>query len=329
MINIKVIGLSLLRVRRDVLVVVLLLALGMAFVVWIRTRQEAKPENPAEYGGFDEELVKLLKSESLEKSLIRLGTHGLPYVKPGVKTNDAILLALPLGPEADREQNRHVLQVLSNRRFVKVLQELSSMSREQASVIVSRELERALAGYQPLYEQCLPLVRRGSPTENMPGLALPWDFDNVDAPPTICGERYRIFCLLLFAANLELTGSQPAVLKVARKAHNDYVMLCNKDEFNEIKACCFVHSGSLYNRQVLASALLGTCKNNAVEAAAKRHGIKWETMDLAPFDALATPFDIRAWGGREIDYSKGKIPVRYAAPLSDEAFKDLLAAASP
>lgn len=317
---------SRLRLRYEIIGVVLLLVLGAIPALWIWYKQ-AVEKREALNQTLDPERVNLLKSESLDQSLRRLGSDGMAYLRPGVKMNNALgLVEMPLGPESDREMERHVLIILSNRRFVKVLQQLLSMSKEEVSAIVNRELEQALSLYEPLIARPLTVIRKDS------GFARPTAFgivfeDNVDAPPFLAGQRLRLLALLLIASKLELTDCRASVIKVAQKAVSDYVLVSNKHEFDEHVAAMLMLEESIYNRQVLATALVGTCKSPAVDAVVQRHKLSWKSLDLAAYDALATPFDAMRWGVTT-DYSKGRISIKYVSALTDEALKELLDAAS-
>lgn len=313
------------RLRYEIIGVVLLLVLGAIPALWIWYKQ-AVEKREALNQPFYPERVNLLKSESLDQSLRRLGSDVSAYLIPGVKTNTGLSPLMPLGPESDQEIERHVLIILSNRRFVKVLQQLLSMSKEEASAIVNRELEQALSLYEPLIARALTVIRKDSGFDPPTGFGFVWE-DNVDAPPSLAGQRLRLLALLLIASKLELTDCRASVIKVAQKAVSDYVLVSNKHEFNEYGAAMLTLEESIYNRQVLATALVGICKSPAVDAVVQRHKLSWKSLDLAAYDAVATPAEAMFFGVTT-DYSKGRISIKYVGALTDQALQELLDAAS-
>jgi hypothetical protein len=84
---------------------------------------------------------------------------------------------------------------------------------------------------------------------------------------------------------------------------------------------------SLYNRQILASALLATHPNpDATTAQSKSLGLRWSvSRPLTHFDAELTPYDIPSRGFPSMaDFSSGTLSVSYLAPLDDTQFDALV-----
>jgi hypothetical protein len=196
------------------------------------------------------------------------------------------------------------------------------MPKNQAAEIVNREVERGWPVYRELFEERLRWLR--DPVVPKGGVAYSWSGEGMDQSPSLAGEVFRLLGLFLIAGNLELADCRALVVKMGQQAVSDYVTLCNKEEYDELWAFDLVTRGSLYNRRVLATAVVGTCKSPAVDAVVKRHGIAWQSVDLPSYDArtrLSDPF--------KPDFAKGKISFKYISTgVTDEVLKDLLKAAS-
>jgi hypothetical protein len=113
---------------------------------------------------------------------------------------------------------------MSNRRFRKVFEHLSGISKDAASAIVNRELSAALAEYLPLYDRIMGGIRspgfkapltNGQAFVGGPAFAI----GNVpEGRVVISGARLKVLALVWTSGLLGLSGSKDPVERVARLA---------------------------------------------------------------------------------------------------------------
>ncbi len=215
-------------------------------------------------------------------------------------------------------------RVMSSRRFLKVFGELLALPNEQAEVLLRRELESALAKYKSLFEAYMtehsdvfdPSVK---PTVG-PSFRIS---DHSDQSPTFLGARIKVLSLVLIAGNLKLEGLQPVTTAVLKQALQQRELFSSRDAVNERAGYGMLCRGSLYNRQILATGLIGTASDvNKENAGIENLEIVWKSKKLTHYDAAATPYDLltRVVGVFPVDYSKGELLVQYLGPLTDAEF---------
>ncbi len=267
--------------------------------------------------------IKALEAESLEDSLRNLAEIEM-YVWPG-KALDAFGLQLPL---ADSAGEWDVDLVMSNRRFVKVLQEISSLPQAEQAALLRQYMRTSLASYQTLLEE---YVRETTEKVLAPGVVLVAGpsfrmSNNSDGSATLQGARYRLLALLLVAGNARLKEVAPAVLAIAQEARKQRLKFYDTKQFNRQAAYIMLKHASLYNRQIVGMALLATCVDPAdTDGFLSGLDVEWKTKKLTYYDAAATPYDHHAsTGSVPVDYSKGELLVRYLGPLGDGKFDRIL-----
>lgn len=308
------------------------LALNMGLFWALDRPVEAPPPPPQErHRGIapdiDERIedtqISVLRKESLERALDNL-SEAYMFFWPGVvgRSTDYLTYKLPL-PAAVGVFD--VETVMSNRRFLKVFDELSHLPKPKAAALINREIERTLPVYRKLVDADLELkkesIRAGAEPRPGGGFVVEPQGKN----PTWTGMRFKLLALVLLAGNLELEDCHATVLKVGKTASADYAKFCRKDLYNFFSGYCLITAESLYNRQILGTGLLGT---SGELVAARPAGVGLNTQDLTHFDAKATRYDLHGRIGAEpIDFSKGRITVRWITEIDDEIFERILAGA--
>jgi hypothetical protein len=264
--------------------------------------------------------IALLKAESLEESLKMLSEIEM-FRWPGYRADRSGAIVMPLKAEMGQFE---IEEIMSNRRFLKVMDGLAALPKGEAAALVKREIQGTLPVYQKMFDAAVdrlmkgraaapPGVRMGS------GLAMQIN-NNPDHSPTLAGARLKLLALVLAAGNLDLAEASAAVREVVTCAcgqrdqfYKPYEGLAEADRFFVLK------DASLYNRQIL---VCGIMQRLGMKAAKDRD--PWEERRLTKFDARTTPYDGMAGGRGRGDFAHGEIMVAFPRPISDEAFKEIL-----
>ena len=270
--------------------------------------------------------VAELKAESLEQSLANLGDSELWFRPGGLVFNESG--RLPLKGE---DGARTVDILVSNRRLLKVYQELGALPPARATDLVNRYFPLWFEQYSVKYAKYVDKGRRVAPAsadKGEPGEVriAGWggERDEDDGLPLLECMRWRLLGLVLIAGNLRLQGTAPWVQKVAQeaRAQRDYLYQAG-GEFSEPFRAITLTTKSLYNRQVLGYALTRTSPQPELALAvlaAREKDIAVKTLPV--YDAEFTPYD-RFGAGGPADYSKGSLAVEYVADVSDNDFESI------
>ena len=269
--------------------------------------------------------VEVLKGETLEESLANL--HDMDLFRwPGSGYDSMEMGGKPLLPDCGWYE---VHTVMSNRRVVKIIQELSLLEKGEAARMLARQLRSSLEVYKRIFREFLEKHADDlGPSAAPQGIGYRAS-NNPDGTPTLRGMRWKILSLVFISGELNLVDTRPAVLEACDCAVAQREELYDESPHNLPVGLILLTDASLYNRQILASALVGTSKSPAdLEAVVGNASGTWQSRDLASWDAVATPYDLRVrFGEVPVDYSKGRLDVRYLRKLSDETFDAVLKAA--
>ncbi len=269
------------------------------------------------------EQVRQLKDESVEESLQMLSQVEMFYW-PGHPMGVQFVV-LPL--DAKTEQIT-VERIMSNRRFLKVFQELSEMSKTAAGHLVSQEIERTLPAYKAMSEECWNYLRGQdqSPRSNPPSFNQ--ISNNADGSPTLYGLRHKLLSLVLIAGNLELADSTPAIEAIVKEAYRQRDLSYGAAAEFQSKAWMMIHDVALYNRTILATGIIGTSglADGQLAQGDGKPSDEFEARHLTHYDAAATPYDLLTRGDGLIpaDFTKGEIFVKFHKGLDDTAFDKLV-----
>ena len=227
--------------------------------------------------------VAEVSAESVLESIANLVQPG-PYPWSASRL---YILVFPLRPEEGQDA---VEAILSNEWFRRAYIELSAMRPQEAAAVLNEALPVCLESYRialdayiaeradrarpgvPIGEQVMPGLRTGRPP---------------DGRPNPLAERQGLLALALIAGNLGLDGAREAVEQVVAEALAQRERFYRDDEFNESFRFGMLADGSLYNRQVLAHALLGTRQDKEGSLQVLRAlGLKAQTRELLAYDAV-------------------------------------------
>jgi hypothetical protein len=141
------------------------------------------------------------------------------------------------------------------------------------------------------------------------------------------GMRLKVLALVWISGMLELIDNKRDVEHVIQVAIEQRRTLDSDPALPAMMKESILMGASLFNRQVLTSGLLGvTSIDKSVEAdILKASGIKWQERKLAGYKAVLNEFERPAQSGiMAPDHSAGTVSVKYASPLSDAKFADLV-----
>ena len=268
--------------------------------------------------------IKILEEESLEESILKLDEVD-SYYWPGA-IHKMLSPVFPLEKDAGQ---RDIDMIMSNRRFLKVFEELSNIEKEEATALLKKEINKSLKDYQSLYEQYLSenndyfeSVKSGKIPDSGPIFQIN---NNEDGTPTFKGMRLKVLALVFLAGNLKLEGTSEAVNKVIADAIDQKKHLYENPFNNTIISCDFLVNAGLYNRQILITGFSGTSLNSANETQLlKNINSKKEEKVLTSFNADTTEYDLlseKRGGPVPVDYSKGTINIEYIKPIEDTDFE--------
>jgi hypothetical protein len=273
--------------------------------------------------------VRVLREESLEESVRRLADVE-EYMYPGVP-DQMMGVDLPLPDDVGQGD---VQLLMSNRRFLKVLDEAASRPGPEAGHLLNEEIGKALPEYVAALGKYLERNRQERPELFQPGSTPTVGpvfkiGNNRDGSPTLTGLRLQLLALLLVAADGQVEGAGPAVLAVAREGARQRELLYDGERVNAVAGCLMLVQASLYSRQIVATALLRTCMSPEQGAELQsRLSLEWQTRRLPRYDAEATAYDVYTRAGDvRVDYSKGARTVRFLRRVSDAQFDEILSAA--
>jgi hypothetical protein len=265
--------------------------------------------------------IETLKAESLRDSLDNLSDYTLFYWPVMPKRDGKVPATFPIRPG----EGRHDINcILGNRRVLKLLQELAHLPSAEAGALVQEHLMAALSKYQSAFhELCGP--------DNIEIKRVAKPGESGEEGPTLY-SRYEILSLALIAGHLELESTFPAVLELAQYAREqrEYLRQCYlTDKIPEWRACVTLVDGSLYNRLVIPTALVGTSggeRKATLIQKLRSYDVPFTTEKLTTYDAFLTPHDIIVGPGRwPPDYSKGTIEVSFITGFTDDGFDRVIA----
>jgi hypothetical protein len=270
--------------------------------------------------------IEQLRRESTAESVKQLREVEMFYW-PGYRFDGAGSIALPLAADVG---SHWVDQILSNRRFLKVFDELSRMSPAQAAETINNQVRESLPIYRSLLAKDMATLKRNRAalppgTPSTAGLSLQIS-NNSDGTPTLNGLRLQLLSLALVAGNLKLTEAKASILELVHQAESQRQLLYQPDPVL-IKAdrFCILADASLYQRQILATALLGAA-GPPIEAKKPDAGVTalpYRVEVLPRFDTRVTRYDQAAGaeGANDPANQEGQLRLRVLEPLTDEQWQ--------
>jgi hypothetical protein len=233
---------------------------------------------------------------------------------PGSPSSDVGKVWIPLDKVIGQNDVR---LILSNRRFRKVLQELSALPKSAAGALVSRAIMDEMPRYTKLFSDYVASCDLRTPMDrSKPAIgAQPLEISTpADDSVVLVGSRLKLLSLVLLAGALELQESREAVVAVVRVATETYREMATAAKRTPFVAHGILTQASLYNRQVLYTGLVG------VGCAKREQSVEWTMEEVGPYDARATPYDLHARQGFVPVEKHSRIAIEFATGVSDGQF---------
>jgi len=263
--------------------------------------------------------VDTLRHESTQQSLAMLSEIEMFYW-PGAPTIGPMPYSKEIPP---LKVAWDVESIMSNRRFLKVMEDLSQLDKGEAAALVIREVNETLPKYKEVFRKKWEHVVESR--KEHPGLSLLIS-NNPDHSPTLLGLRFKLLTLVLIAANLELHEAYPAIMPVVKEAVKQRDFVYGTDVATEADRAIMVHAAGLYNSAILSTAVRMIGQDGRAGVSGPSEGDSWVVRRLPVYYAAATPYDLLTRGGGPIppDYSMGSISVRFHVAVDDDEFDSIV-----
>jgi hypothetical protein len=275
-------------------------------------------------------LIHVLEKETTQQSIAKLDEYNM-YVW-GVEwlfyQDDSYgIKAIPL--ETGKGQ-KDVICIMANRRFVKLIEELSKLPKATAAVLIKNQIAKTLPVYRKLWDEFIEGSNFGKKAKykDPEKRNRPMSSYKTHGRPTLLGSRFKILALLAIAGNLQLQETHAAVVEVMDFAIEQRNELYDDPTYSKSAAAYILVEGSLYSRQLLATALMGTSLDlSDQQQIGKSVNAEIKTVKLQPYTAVVTRYG-RLSPEYEImkDPTTGTLPFRYVSPISDSQFEQIIKA---
>lgn len=302
------------------------------------------------------EMIEIVKQESLQESLRNLEKPMWYYM---TRLEEGIVALHP--PLEETAGYVDHARIKNNRRFRRVLEELSTLPAKEAGALVANELRDAFNAYRDQYDAEWDKVMKA--VAALPGEAVPDTVGPsmvisdgpVDGPPLLAGLRLKVLALTLVVASLELADTRPVVEEVVNYAlqqRDGAYAVTGKLQSDAI--VMLVRAG-IYDRSILSSAVVAltpeydgvrtdlafTAQEGRYRAARPamkaahawwssearpKHEVAWEAYQLVPHNAIAFTWSP---SGDPVDWSLGPGATVRCLPqeMDDATFEAILARA--
>lgn len=316
--------------------VVIAIVANLAVVGFIALRHRAQKHSAAESllkksaPELHERLTRQvvgLEGESTAVSMTNLADVNLFYW-PGPKRGSGRIVAedLPLGTEVGQFD---IDAICSNRRFCKLVEETETFNKAALSKMVGGEIIRCTADYLKLYEAEMQRFAPRFELEKLKdrkSITGPTFVTSNDGEVVIVGVRLKILALVSMCGALGLADCKTNVEHVARIALKQKTDLYAATNLHPFFRSEMLRWASLYNRQIIGSALLEFHNDEAGQAAIVNElGLKWSDRKLPSYKATLTAYDLPVQSGvMQPDYSLGSRTLKFLTPLDDTQFDQLI-----
>jgi len=269
-------------------------------------------------------IIRILEKEPIQLSLDRLDEYSmytwggawLIYWKDTYTMDD-----IPLKSGVCRKD---IICVMSNRRFVRLIEELEKLSKAEAGKLVANEIVGTLSIYRRLWDEqmeCTDQVKKVEYRDAIKGTRALSAY-KIHGQPTLLGVRLKMLGLLVIAGNLQMQEAHSAVMKVIDVAIEQRNELYYNPVYFKPAAAHMLVEASLYSRQILATAALGTSVEFPTQdEIVKGVGGSFKSEKLQRYTESITRYGRRC---HEYEVMKnppeGSLPVRYLEAIRDSQF---------
>jgi hypothetical protein len=222
--------------------------------------------------GYQETLAMI---DRLGRMTVEELVDSLAYAD-GMMTLSAMSRPMPTHPITVPLDSGHgtalLNKLLSDRRLSRLLEMLRAQSPEYAVAALRRGIEKHLAAYQPRFAQLMEQLESpdAAPADRNSAEYFAYFASCVRAQAggtrVSCSEQhYAVLALVFVAAQLRLTALHEQVVRVARAAEANMEQILGLGASAEVTNQ--LAARSLYNRQVLCTALLATAREHGAPEA--------------------------------------------------------------
>lgn len=289
--------------------------------------------------------VQSLRKESTEESLANLWDVEMFYTPGIMYTPDSFSDS---SPPTGSVGNETIPRILSNRRALKLLFELSDMPKARADELVALWIEKSIPQYEERFRKEVLEDSRLTSADARPVSGLTYLTSNPrDGTPSLQGLRHSILALVYIAGALELDNrARAAVGVVLEKALEQRRMFYNAKAsgWNTMLSADALTRASLYERHVLSVGIVGSGRleldvnglgieqmPKGVRPSAVESMKNSDHLEVPPYTALTTPFESPSISSRKgsplyipPDYSQGKMEVPLYPFVDDTVFDALV-----
>jgi len=274
-------------------------------------------------------LIHILEKETLAESIDKLSEID-QYMKGGefLYFSQGIYTHIPLEPSVGQID---LATIMGNRRFLKVMQDLSKLPEKDASLIVSENLQTTLKEYEDSFNSYMKFHEKAL-KDNVKKYRLRSPLNIIgfseripSEKPSLRGLRYKILSLVLIAGNLDLRLNKNNINEITKIALDQKKLFYDPNAFCAPDATTMLTLASLYNRQILSIGMIGTDENKKeiLEKLQKEKDNSLKVKKLVPYNALVTPLEAKRLFS-PVDDSKGTMDVQCFDKMSDQAFENIV-----
>ena len=272
--------------------------------------------------------VARLEDESMAESLANLADVELFYW-PGPDRGPGSFGVRDL-PLSSTVGTKDVEAICSNRRFCKLFEEAEELDKVTFSKRLNDEFIRCTAEYLKLYDAKL---QEQAPSYNAEKLK---DQKTIVGPGfvtgnvkngeiVLAGSRLKILALVSICGALQLAECKTNVASIVRIALKQREDMYSDASLHSFFRSEMLKQASLYNRQIIGSALLGLESEEVQAEIVKDLGLEWKEYRIPSFKVTLTEFDLPVKSGAmQPDYTLGSRSLKILRPLEDSTFDQLL-----
>ena len=279
--------------------------------------------------------IDTVANESLSESMDNLyRVNMFMWPGPGERPTRFVSYKDEIFPLVPSIGERDLRAIASNRRFLRVLHDMSTMPKEVAGRLLNDHLKRSFGPYHSMFLQHdssnRPHFRADSITLNEHGAILGPDLvinTSDSTEPVLLGARYGILSLVWLVGHVGSAQSHETIKGIVKTAMNQRDSLYSDHEVIEFYRSEVLEMVSLYNRQLLAYALIRTSpRASELEQMLQDRDIVKSRIELPHFDAFLTPYDLPAKLVLNAgpDMSKGILELQCYGPIDDHTFDALV-----
>jgi len=300
---------------------------------------EAPPTRPGSTL-YREEIIApwlaVLAEEDLEQSFSALLTTEDYFKNPTLLDFDGV--PWPWSGAVSSVETQEITLILSNRRFLKVWQELDSLPEDQRSTLILTRLNEFRSLHTELLNQTIGAYVDMCREFGAEMIAFPVTYSKGDAEtPTFAGARYALMSTIMLAGVFRVEEALPMLVELGNDLEGQYagfIRDATSQGMTEWLADQLWAGGDAKNKAVLTGAALKIMEaieakegvsGTATQLAEADSSVRLRTHTFPVWDAQVAPFDPFGWN---TDYSKGRFELNLLEDVSPEDRKSIFDSAA-